>query len=98
MAPEKFISWWDIAKAWVQLGEIDASLCVSSCRVSIWKPSARKSYTTHLRRFATTGGTSPWDQTQALAEKVLLPMWASGYQPGFLRGAGEGVSALKAVV
>ena len=41
------------------------------------------------------GGTFPWDQTQSLAEKVLLSMCASRYQAGSLRGC---VSALKAVV
>ena len=32
------------------------------------------------------GGTLAWDQTQSLAEKVLLSMCASRYQAGSLRG------------
>ena len=76
-------------------GELHLSECVSACLVSTWKPGICHSYTSHLRRFARIGGTCPWDQTQSLAEKVLLSMCALGYQAGSLRGC---VSALKAVV
>ena len=95
VAPERFIQWPGIVEAWVHLGELDPSECVSACLVSTWKPGTHHSYETHLRRFARMGGAYPWDQTQSLAEKVLLFMCASGYQAGSLRGC---VLALKAVV
>ena len=92
VASERFIKWPEIAEAWVHLGELDPSECVSACLVSTWKPGTRQSYATHLGRFARMGGT---DQTQSLAEKVLQSMCASGFQLGSLRGC---VSALKALV
>ena len=95
VASERFIQWPEMVEAWVRLGELDPSECVSTCLVSTWKPSTRHSYTTHLWRFARIEGTCLWDQTQSLAEKVLLSMCVSGYQAGSLRGC---VLALKAMV
>ena len=77
VAPERIIKWPEIMEAWVHLEELGASECVSACLVSTWKPRTRHSYTTHLRRFARIGGSCPRDQTQSLAEKVLLSMCAS---------------------
>ena len=56
MAPERFINWPEVLEAWVQLGEIDPSECVSACLVSTWKLDTRNWYTTHLCQFARIGG------------------------------------------
>ena len=65
-----------------------------ACLVSTWRPSTRRSYTSHLRRFAQFGGAVHPGDMQTLAEKVLLSMFAQGQKAAAARGC---ISALKAV-
>ena len=66
---------------------------VQACLVSTWKEGTRKNYGSHLRRFAFSSRPTPAEETQKVAEEVLL-LLKSGYRRATLRGA---VSALKAV-
>ena len=76
------------------LGETDPTECLAACLVSTWRPSTRRTYTSHLRRFAQfKGGIQPGDM-QTLAEKVLLSMFAQGQKAAAATGR---ISALKAV-
>ena len=56
--------------------------------------STRRTYTSHLRRFAQFGGAVQPRDMQALAEKVVLSMFAQGQKAAAARGC---ISALKAV-
>ena len=76
------------------LGETDPTECPAACLVSTWRPSTRRTYTSHLRRFAQFGGAVQPGDMQTLAEKVLLSMFAQGQKAAAARGC---ISALKAV-
>ena len=64
---------------------------MQACLVSTWKPGTRSTYGSHLRRFAFFHNKTPAEDTQRLAEEVLLLLFRSGYRPATLRGC---VSAL----
>ena len=80
--------------AWQILGETDPTECPAACLVSTWMPLTRRTYTTHLRRFAHFGGAIQPGDMQALAEKVLLSMFDQGQKAAAARGC---ISGLKAV-
>ena len=88
------IDWPVMVDAWQILGETDRAECPVACLVSTWRPSTRRSYTSHLRRFAQFGGALQPGDMQTLAEKALLSMFAQGQKAAAARGC---ISALKAV-
>ena len=94
VASQDVIDWPAVVDAWQILGETDPTECPAACLVSTWRPSTRRTYTSHLRRFAQFGGTVQPGDMQALAEKVLLSMFAQGQKAAATRGC---ISALKAV-
>ena len=94
VASQDIIDWPAVVDAWQILGETDPTECPAACLVSTWRPSTRRTYTSHLRRFAQFGGTVQPNDMQALAEKVLLSMFAQGQKAAAARGY---ISALKAV-
>ena len=83
-----------IAVVWRDLGFADPADSVQACLVSTWKPGTRSTYGSHLRRFAFFHNKTPAEDTQRLAEEILLLLFRSGYRPATLRGC---VSALHAV-
>ena len=93
-ASQAVIDWPAVVDAWQILGETDPTECPAACLVSTWRPSTRRTYTSHLRRFAQFGGAVQLGDMQALAEKVLLSMFAQGQKAAAARGC---ISALKAV-
>ena len=94
VASQDVIEWPALVEAWQILGETDPTECPAACLVSTWRPATRRTYTSHLRRFAQFGGTVQPKHMQALAEKVLLSMFAQGQKAAAARGC---ISALKAV-
>ena len=56
MASQYVIGWPAVVDAWQILGETDPMECPAAYLVSTWRPSTRRTYTTHLRRFAQFGG------------------------------------------
>ena len=94
VASQDVIDWPAVVDAWQILGETDPTECPAACVVSTWRPSTRRTYTSHLRRFAQLGGAVQPGDMQTLAEKVLLSMFAQGQQAAAARGC---ISALKAV-
>ena len=94
VASQDVIDWPAVVDAWQILGETDPTECPAACLVSIWRPSTRRTYTSHLRRFAQFGGAVQPGDVQALAEKVLLSMFAQGQKAAAATGC---ISALKAV-
>ena len=76
VASQDVIDWPAVVDAWQILGETDPTSCPAACLVSMWRRSTRRTYTSHLRRFAQFGGTVQLGDMQALAEKVLLSMVA----------------------
>ena len=94
VASQDVIDWPAVVDAWHILGETDPTECPAACLVSTCKPSTRRTYTSHLRRFAQFGGTVQPNNMQAPAEKVLLSMFAQGQKAAAARAC---ISALKAV-
>ena len=94
VASQDIIDWLAMVDAWQILGETDPTECPAACLVSTWRPSTRRTYTSHLRRFAQFGGAVRPGDMQALAEKVLLSMFAQGQKASVARGC---ISARKAV-
>ena len=94
VASQDVIEWPALAEAWQILGETDRTECPAACLVSTWRPATWRTYMSHLRRFARFGGTVQPKDMQALAEKVLLSMFAHGQKAAAARGC---MSALKAV-
>ena len=94
VASQDVIEWPALVEAWQILGETDPTECPAACLVSTWRPATRRTYTSHLRRFAQFGGTVQPKDVQALVEKVLLSMFAQGQKAAAARGC---ISALKAV-
>ena len=94
VASQDVIEWPALVEAWQILGETHPTECPAACLVSTWWPATRRTYTSHLRRFAHFEGTVQPKDMQALAEKVLLSMFAQGQKAAAARGC---ISALKAV-
>ena len=94
VASQGVIDWPAVVDAWQILGETDPTECPAAWLVSTWRPSTRRTYTSHLRRFAQFGGAVQPRDMQTLAEKVLLSMFAHGQKAAAARGC---ISALKAV-
>ena len=94
VASQEVIDSPTVVDAWQILGETDPTECPAACLVSTWRPSTRRTYTSHLRRFAQFRGAVQPGDMQALAEKVLLSMFAQGQKSAVARGC---ISALKAV-
>ena len=94
VASQDVIDWPAVVDAWQILGETDPTECPAACLVSTWRPWTRRTYTSHLRRFAQFGGAIQPGDMQTLAEKVVLSMFAQGQKAAAARGC---ISALKAV-
>ena len=94
VASQDVIDWLAVVDAWQISGETDPTECPAAYLVSTWRPSTRRTYTSHLRRFAQFGGAVQPGEMQALAEKVLLSMFAQGQKAAAARGC---ISALKVV-
>ena len=91
---QEVIDWPAVVDAWQILGETDVTECCGACLVSTWRPSTTRTYTSHLRCFVQFGSAVQPNDMQALAEKVLLPMFAQGQKAA---AANACISALKAV-
>ena len=94
VASQDVIDWPAVVHACQILGETDPTECPAACLVSTWRPSTRRTYSSHLRRLAQFGGAVQSGDMQTLAEKVLLSMFAQGQKAAAARGR---ISALKAV-